>query len=255
MVDSEVLEVLDAVTIAVRSALDGLSDWGLAGTREGQYRSDLVADKAALEVLETAGYGCISEESGVHHPDRPIVVVLDPVDGSTNASRGLPWWATSTCALDTDGPLAAVVVNQATGTRFAAQRGGGATREGAPIRSSGCRDFRACTVGFSGFPRRYLGWSQYRAFGAAALDLCAVAAGALDAFIDCARRSLAPWDYLGGMLICQEAGGAVVDAFGGDLVVRDPAARCTVVAAATPELLTEAVAARRSIASGPPSGL
>lgn len=247
--------MLDEVARAVRSALDGLEDWGLAGTREGQYRSDLVADKAALEVLEAAGYGCISEESGVHHPERRIVVVLDPVDGSTNASRGLPWWATSACALDADGALAAVVVNQATGTRFAASRGEGATKDGKPIGPSGCRTFRACTVGFSGFPRRWLGWSQYRTLGAAALDLCAVASGGLDAFIDCARRSLAPWDYLGGMLICQEAGAAVVDAFEKDLLVRDHAARRTVVAAATPELLEEAVAARRSIAGGPPSGV
>jgi myo-inositol-1(or 4)-monophosphatase len=251
----EVLDVLDDVAAAVRSALDGLEDWGLAGTREGQYRSDLAADEAALEVLEAAGYGCISEESGVHHPERPIVVVLDPVDGSTNASRGLPWWATSACALDEQGPLAAVVVNQATGTRFAARRGGGATRDGEPIRPSACRSFRASTVGFSGFPRRWLGWSQYRTLGAAALDLCAVASGGLDAFIDCGGQSLATWDYLGGMLICVEAGGLVVDAFGGDLVARDPGARRTVVAAATTDLLAEAVAARRSIGSGPPSGV
>lgn len=255
MADPEVLDVLDEVARAVRSALDGLDDWGLARTREGQYRSDLVADKVALDVLEAAGFGCISEESGVHHPERRITVVLDPVDGSTNASRGLPWWATSACALDADGPLAAVVVNQATGTRFAARRGEGATKDREPIRPTDCRSFRECTVAFSGFPRRWLGWSQYRTLGAAALDLCAVASGALDAFIDCARRSLAPWDYLGGMLICREAGGGVVDAFDGELVVRDPDARRTVVAAATPELLEEAVAARRAIASGPPSGV
>lgn len=247
--------MLDEVARAIRSALSGLADWGLAGTREGQYRSDLVADDAALEVLDAAGFGCISEESGVHHPERPVVVVLDPVDGSTNASRGLPWWATSACALDADGPLAAVVVNQATDTRFAAQRGGGATRDGEPIRPSGCRSFGACTVGFSGFPERWLGWSQYRTLGASALDLCAVASGALDAFIDCASRPLAPWDYLGGMLICQEAGASVAEAFDGELVVREPAARRTVVAASTPALLTEAIAARRSIGSGPPSGV
>jgi hypothetical protein len=57
------------------------------------------------------------------------------------------------------------------------------------------------------------------------------------------------------MLICQEAGGRVVEAFDRDLVVREDAARRTVVAAATPELLAEAVAARRSIGSGPPSGV
>lgn len=252
MAASEVIDVLDEVARVVRTALDGLADWGLAGTRDGQYRSDLAADEAALAVIEEAGYGCLSEESGLHHPDRPIVVVLDPVDGSTNASRGLPWYATSACALDENGPLAAVVVNQATGTRFAASRGGGATRDGAAIRPAECAEMRTATVGFSGFPRRWLGWSQYRTLGAAALDLCAVASGALDAFVDCGGQSLAPWDYLGGMLVCQEVGAVVEEAFGRELVVLEHDARRTIVAAGTPELLTEAVTARRSIGQGPP---
>jgi myo-inositol-1(or 4)-monophosphatase len=247
MVDGEILEVLDDVAHAVRHALDGLEDWGLAGTVDGQYRHDLVADRVALEVIEAAGFGCVSEESGVHHPDRAITVVLDPVDGSTNASHGLPWWATSACALDAEGPVAAVVVNQATGTRFAATRGGGATRDGRPIGPSACTSFGQSMVAFSGFPGRWLGWSQYRSLGAAALDLCAVACGSLDVFIDCAGQSLAPWDYLGGMLICQEAGAAVTEAFGRDLVVRQHGPRRTPVAAATPALLAEAVAARQSM--------
>jgi myo-inositol-1(or 4)-monophosphatase len=251
----EVLDVLNEVADAVRTALDSLEDWGLAGTRDSQYRSDLVADRAALAVLEAAGYGCISEESGEHHLDREIVVVLDPVDGSTNASRGLPWWATSACALDAEGTLAAVVVNQATGTRFAALRGGGATKDGAPISPTTCTSFEACTVAFSGFPQRWLGWSQYRALGAAALDLCAVASGSLDAFIDCAQQSLAPWDYLGGLLICQESGAHIADTFGRDLLVREFGPRRTPVAAATADLLVQAVAARRSIGDGPPSGV
>lgn len=247
----EALEVLHSVASAVRRALDGLDDWGLAGTREGQYKSDLVADRAALAVIDEAGYGAISEESGVHHPERPVTVVLDPVDGSTNASRGLPWWATSACALDADGALAAVVVNQAIGTRFAAVRGGGATADGTPLVPSDCRSFSECTVALSGFPGRALGWSQYRSLGAAALDLCAVASGSLDAFIDCAGHSLAPWDYLGGMLICQEAGASIVEAFGRQLVVREHGPRRTPVAAATPELLVEVRAARLSIGDAP----
>ncbi|MDQ6839111.1 MAG: hypothetical protein M3137_12480, partial [Actinomycetota bacterium] len=95
---TEVAEVLDRVAISVAQALDGLEDWGLTHTREGQYRHDLVADRAALAVIDEAGFGAVSEESGVHHPQRPITVVLDPVDGSTNASHDLPWWATSACA-------------------------------------------------------------------------------------------------------------------------------------------------------------
>jgi myo-inositol-1(or 4)-monophosphatase len=247
---SDVVDVLDHVVTEIRRALDDLEDWGLAGTRDGQYRSDLVADGVAVEILGRAGFGVVSEESGVHDADREIVVVVDPVDGSTNASRGLPWWATSLCALDADGPLAAVVANQATGTRYEAVRGAGARCDGQAIAPTGARHIGEAIVAFSGYPAEDLGWLQFRTLGAAALDLCAVASGALDAFVDCAALSLAPWDYLGGMLICQEAGAHVAEAFGRDLVVREWGPRRTVVAAAGPDLLGEVLAAR--VRTGPP---
>ena len=240
----QVLQVLHDVVTAVALSLGGLEDWGLAGTREGQYRSDLIADQAALDVIRAAGLGALSEESGFHDAGRDIVVVLDPVDGSTNASRGLPWWATSACAVDREGAVAAVVANQVTGWRFEATRGGGARLDGRRIAPTNCKVMREAIVALSGYPRRWLGWSQYRALGAAALDLCAVACGQVDAFIDCAPQSLAPWDYLGGMLVCQEAGAAVADAFGKDLILLDYGPRRTPVAAATEGLLEEAIAAR-----------
>jgi myo-inositol-1(or 4)-monophosphatase len=246
----EILAVLHRAATAVADSLEHLQDWGLAGTRHDQYHSDILADRAALAVLAEAGFGALSEESGLHDPDRPILVVVDPVDGSTNASRAIPWWATSLCALDGGGPLAAVVVNQATGSRFEAVRGGGAHCDGRPISPTVCQSLRRAIVALSGFPKRWLGWSQYRSLGAAALDLCAVACGQLDAFIDCAPQSLAPWDYLGGMLICQEAGAKVAEVFGRDLIVRDHGSRRTVVAAATSALLEEAVAARASLTTG-----
>ncbi len=245
MKPSDVLQVLGAAASAVKKALEGLSDWGLAGTREGQYRSDLVADAAAIEVLSAAGLGVFSEESGLHNPQRPIRVVVDPVDGSTNASRGLPWWATSLCALDGEGPLAAVVVNQATGQRFEALRGEGATCDGRPVRPSTSATIAESIVAVSGYPGSDLGWSQFRSLGASALDICAVASGALDVFIDFADRSLAPWDYLGGLLVCREAGACVEDLEGRDLIVTSGDERRTVVAAATRELLDEAIAVRR----------
>src|SRR5437763_16232 len=86
---------------------------------------------------------------------------------------------------------------------------------------------------------------QYRSdVAAAALDLCAVAAGRLDAYVDFSFSAHGPWDYLGGMLVCQEAGASVADAFGRDLLCRGHGDRRTPVAAATPELLAELVALR-----------
>jgi fructose-1,6-bisphosphatase/inositol monophosphatase family enzyme len=242
-----VLEVLQEVAVAIRSVLDGLDDWGLAGTaKAGQYFSDLAADEAALVILDGGGFGVLSEESGLHAPERDVLVVLDPVDGSTNASRGLPWFATSLCALDSEGPLAAVVVNQASGTRYTAVRGGGAFRDGTPIHPSPATEMNRALVGLSGYPPRHLGWKQFRALGASALDLCAVADGQLDAFIDCSRNAHGPWDYLGGLLVCTEAGAVVDDALGRDLVVRGHDDRRTPVAAATKPLLAAALAARNA---------
>jgi fructose-1,6-bisphosphatase/inositol monophosphatase family enzyme len=230
-------ELLDETADAIASALGDHHDWGLAGTRAGQYRSDLAADAAALAVLGRAGVGVLSEESGRHRPDASVTVVLDPLDGSTNASRGIPWYATSLCAVDGDGPVAAVVVNLVSGERFAARRGGGATRDGAPITPSGATDLSRSLVGLSGLPPHHLGWKQFRALGAVALDLCAVASGTIDGYVDCSPSAHGSWDYLGGLLVCREAGASVVDAEGRDLVVLDHAERRTPVAAATPALL------------------
>jgi fructose-1,6-bisphosphatase/inositol monophosphatase family enzyme len=245
--DQVLLEVLNEAVEAIRSSLSGLDDWGLAGTQPGQYRSDLAADQAALAVLDRAGLGVLSEESGLHHEEREVVVALDPVDGSTNASRGLPWYATSLAAVDRDGPRAAVVVNLASGTRFEAVRGGGATRDGLPITPSGEDQLGHAFVALSGWPRRYLGWKQFRALGAAALDLCAVASGALDAYIDCSHDAHGPWDYMGGLLVCTEAGAVVTDAHGRDLVTLGHGDRRTPVAAGTRSLHNQAVVARRSV--------
>jgi len=239
--DSALLSVLHDAATAVRRALDRVDDWGLApdGTHAGQYLSDQAADAAALSVLLGAGLGVLSEESGLTEGDRAVVVVVDPVDGSTNASRGVPWYATSLCALDDDGPLAAVVVNQATGVRYEAVRGRGARCNGAAMSPSAAVALGESIVAVSGYPPRYLGWKQYRAFGAAALDLCAVGAGVVDAYIDCGVDAHGPWDYLGAVLVCQEAGAAVADALGRPLVCRLHSDRRTPIAAATPALLEQ----------------
>ena len=242
--DAALLGAMHDAATAVRAALDGLADWGIAGTRAGQYKSDLVADEAAVAILRAAGVGVMSEESGVHAADREVVVVVDPVDGSTNASRSLPWYATSLCAVDGDGPRIALVVDQANGHRYEATRGGGAHVDGRPLSPSGCTRMADAVVGLSGYPTEHLGWRQFRALGAIALDLCAVASGQLDAYVDCSPSAHGPWDYLGGLLLCREAGAPIVDAEGRELVTTDHRARRTPVAAATPELLEQVMAAR-----------
>ncbi len=242
----DALDLLEDAAEAIAGTLGALDDWGLAGTKPGQYHSDLAADEVAVGLLLERGVGVLSEETGAHEVDREVTVVVDPLDGSTNASRGIPWYATSLCAVDGDGPLAALVVNLADDTRFDAVRGGGARCNGKPIEPSGRTELRRSLVALSGMPPGWLGWKQYRALGAAALDLCAVAAGVVDAYLDCSAGAHGPWDYLGGMLVCTEAGACIADAAGAELVVLEHAARRTPVAAATPALLDEVLAARRS---------
>ena len=238
------MAVLSEAAAAVRAALDDLGDWGPAGTRPGQYRCDLAADGAALPILRGAGLGVLSEETGPHDTDREVIVALDPVDGSTNAARGIPWFATSLCAVDERGARAALVVNQATGERFEAVRGEGALRNGHPTAPTACTRLDDAILGLTGYPPADLGWRQMRSLGAAALDLCAVACGHLDAYVDCSNHAHSPWDYLGGMLVCQEAGASITEAGGRDLVTLGWGDRRVPVAAATPELLAETLAAR-----------
>lgn len=240
MDDDGLLELFGDVTAAVLGVLGDLDDWGLAGTRPGQHLSDLAADEAAVGLLQTHGLAVLSEESGTHAGSAlsgGLLVVVDPLDGSTNAAHGIPWYATSLCAVDDEGPRAAMVTNLANGTVFTAVRGRGAWRDGSPVQPSGTEVLADAVVGLSGFPARHLGWRQYRALGAAALDLCLVACGSLDAYLDCSVDAHGPWDYLGGLLVCREAGVAVVDAEDRELVVLGHLDRRTPVAAATPRLL------------------
>ena len=232
------VETVDAVSDAVRAIAPG--DRGRSGGRAGQYDLDLVAERAALEVLVPTGARVLSEEAGsIGDGDSDVTVVIDPVDGSTNLSRGVPHAACSLCVVDGEGPWVAVVADIVTGERFDAVRGEGARLDGAPLGpASGCDRLADAVVCFSGWPTTHLGWRQFRALGAAALDICYVAAGRVDAFVD-ALSAHGVWDYLGALLVCDEVGVAVAEQAGDELVVLDHDARRGPIVAATPELLAE----------------
>jgi myo-inositol-1(or 4)-monophosphatase len=239
------LETFLGVADAVAEVLRANTAWGASGLRDGQYAVDLDADQACLERLLSAGYSVLSEESGVQGPaDRPVVVV-DPLDGSTNASRGVPWFGTALCLVDGDGPAVGCVANHATGERFTAIRGHGAQRDGAAISVSSCETLDHAIVGVSGLPDHNFGWAQFRALGASAPDICAVAGGVLDAWCDMSLDAHGVWDYLASVLILQEAGGVAAEVDGRELVVLDHAARRTPAVAATPRLLEALLAERR----------
>ena len=151
-----------------------------------------------------------------------VVVIADPLDGTTNFLHGYPEYAVS-IAVARDGVLCAGVVhNVARGEEFTATKGGGAFLDGKRIHVSTLREPRRALIG-TGFPFKHidklhqyqeqfslvmLGTAGVRRAGSAALDLSNVACGRFDAFWE---LDLAPWDIAAGILMVQEAGGIVTD--------------------------------------------
>ncbi len=235
------LSLFDELTDDLEDTLAALDDWSLtAVNHESQYNHDVVADELIIAGLRSEGLAVLTEESGVIGSGS-ITVVVDPIDGSTNASRSLPWYAASLCAVDAEGPLASLVANLATGERYRAIRGQGAEATGVELGGSGLGRLRDAVVAFSGLPPDSKRFGQARIYGAAALDLCAVATGRFDAYVDM-NAAHGVWDYLGAQLVLSECDIPVVDGGGRELCVLDHGARRQPVAAATDELLSELMA-------------
>ena len=151
-----------------------------------------------------------------------IVVIADPLDGTTNFLHGYPEYSVS-IAIARDGVLCAgTVLNVARDDEFTATKDGGAFLNGKRIRVSSLREPGRALIG-TGFPfknvemlPRYLeefslvmrGTAGIRRAGSAALDMSNVACGRFDAFWELV---LAPWDIAAGILMVQEAGGIVTD--------------------------------------------
>ena len=128
--DRDLIGFLHDVADAAADTLDEIENWDFSGERDGQYEADVVVDDVIVAMLESAGFDVLSEESGSRGDVETVsgsslLAVVDPLDGSTNASRGLPWYATSICIVDRDGLRAALVAEQSgSETRYAAVRGG-----------------------------------------------------------------------------------------------------------------------------------
>jgi myo-inositol-1(or 4)-monophosphatase len=160
-------------------------------------------------------------------PDDPLPTwVVDPLDGTTNFLHRHPAHAASVGVVRRGRPVAGAVVASATGERWWAGEGEGAFRNGKPIRVSATRDLRVALVG-TGFPFKLLDrlpdyLAQFervlpasagiRRCGSAALDLCYLAQGSLDAFWEI---HLSPWDIAAGLCVLSEAGGTARSIEGG----------------------------------------
>jgi myo-inositol-1(or 4)-monophosphatase len=185
---------------------------------------DHAAEQAIIETLLTAypGHGILAEESGNEHGarDSEFVWIIDPLDGTTNFIHGLPMYCVSIALAHRGVVQQAVVYDPTRNDLFYASKGRGAFLNDRRLRVSKRTRMSDALIG-TGFPfRRGDNFKRYvkmfeevmqhcaglRRPGAAALDLCYVAAGYYDAFFE---TGLQPWDVAAGSLIITEAGGLI----------------------------------------------
>ena len=154
-------------------------------------------------------------------PARPVWI-LDPVDGTTNLIHGFGHSAISLALAAEGRPLLGLVYDPFAGEMFTARRGVGAFCNGRPIHASTAVHLAdsLCSVGtnpgrrdqadaaFARMRRVYDRCHDIRRVGAASVELCCVACGRLDAYME---HGLKPWDYAAGWLILEEAGGYMTD--------------------------------------------
>jgi len=185
---------------------------------------DQAAEAAIIEVLLGAypGHGILAEESGRAHgaKDSEYVWIIDPLDGTTNFIHGFPVYAVSIALAFRGQVQQAVVYDPARNDLFYASKGRGAFLNDKRLRVSRRSRLLEALIG-TGFPfrkgdnfKRYLKMFEevmqhcagLRRPGAAALDLCYVAAGWYDGFFE---TGLNPWDVAAGSLMVTEAGGLI----------------------------------------------
>ncbi|MYG58564.1 MAG: inositol monophosphatase [Acidimicrobiia bacterium] len=196
-------------------------------------RTDLVTDmdvacEAAIVEFLTShrpNDGVMGEEGTGRDGTSGVRWIIDPIDGTVNFVYGHVGFGVSVAA-EADGQIVAgAVVDPVLGETFTAHRGGGARLNGRPthVRPDGDPALALVATGFSYAHDRRPRQAEVlkellpligdiRRVGGAAVDLCSVACGRVDAFFEV---GLNPWDYAAGTLICEEAGAIVQDLNGG----------------------------------------
>jgi len=184
---------------------------------------DEQAERVIKEILLGAfpSYGMLAEESGRSSGRGDARWIVDPLDGTTNYAHGLPIFAVS-IALERAGAVVVGVVHDPIREEtYLAERGGGATLNGEPLRVSDTNELIQALIA-TGFPYdraempealelfgRFTATTRgMRRLGSTALDLCYVATGRLDGYYE---RGIWAWDIAAGGLILEEAGGKVTD--------------------------------------------
>ena len=183
------------------------------------------------ELLGTfPSYGMLAEEGGELAGEKNARWIVDPLDGTTNYAHGLPIFCVS-IGLERAGEVVLGAVHDPMREEiYVAERGGGATLNGEPIKVSDTEELIQALIA-TGFPYdraempealelfgRFAATTRgMRRLGSAALDLCYVASGRLDGYYE---RGIWPWDLAAGSLILEEAGGKLTN-YRGDVLDLD----------------------------------
>ncbi len=225
-------------------------DLGIGAGGDPVKRVDLAAEKAIVDTLKEyeISFTLISEESGFKEFGKTAsqcYVTTDPIDGTTNLLRGVPFYATSIAVSSEPTVLrvyAALVTDLFHGTTYMAQKGKGAYRDGRKVTPSKNVSLEEAVIGLdlntyniqklaprlTNLIRRT---KHIRHFGANALEMCYVADGTTDAFVDI-RGKLRATDIAAAYLIVQEAGGKITTSEGKPLDVKlDPQQKAEFIAA------------------------
>jgi myo-inositol-1(or 4)-monophosphatase len=189
------------------------------GYRDIVTEVDTAAESIIIDLIgeRFPDHAILSEEAGGAGIGAGYTWVIDPLDGTTNYARRVPFFCTSVGALEDGEPFAGVIYDPLRDQTFAAERGKGATLNGKPIHASQASPLNhtalALDWGHSDEVRAQTldlllriapRCGTVRALGSAALALAYVATGWLDGYFNLALK---PWDTAAGMLIIAEAGG------------------------------------------------
>lgn len=230
-----------AAALALELQARGVDHW-LKGPGNPVSSADLALDRVLKEQLLAArpDFGWLSEETADTRArlDRRALWLVDPIDGTRDFLRGQPGWAVSV-ALVVDGVVeAGVLAAPALGEVYAAERGGGASRNGQTIRVSGRGSDTPARLPIEPDVLRSPLWGPDFAAEAVpkpnslALRLARVAEGAADAMVN--GRPCAEWDVAAASLIVAEAGGLVTERAGGRIRFNKPCPEVAGLVAATP---------------------
>lgn len=209
---------------------------------------DHQCEKIFIDSIKSNGlpYDIISEEAGFVDLGGKQKLLVDPLDGTTNALNGIPYYSLSVCVIDSDLRSASVafVMNLSNNSIYTAVKGEGAYRNGKAIASR--KKSGISIVNYGRLPDDYLALiiskaTKYRKLGSTALDLCLLASGSVDAVFSIGPES-APrnFDVGAGILLVNEAGGYVSDIGGSPYNLSDdPRERKDMIAVAERSMVDE----------------